>query len=124
MSTGSGDRVVTADDLDGLFSALADPTRRAVMLRVADGGPVSASELARHLPVTRQAIARHLELLRSAGLVASERYGRETRFALTPARLDDLAAWTADVGARWDSRLDLLRALAEGDPGGSGPGRQ
>jgi len=104
---------VTGDDLDTLFAALADPTRRAVMLRVADGGPVSASELARHLPVTRQAIARHLERLRSAGLVTAERHGRETRFALTPERLDDLTAWTAELGARWDGRLERLRALAE-----------
>lgn len=101
------------DELDDLFTALADPTRRAVMLRVADGGPVSASELARHLPVTRQAIARHLDRLRAAGLVTAERHGRETRFALTPERLGELTAWTDEVGARWEGRLDRLRTLAE-----------
>jgi DNA-binding transcriptional ArsR family regulator len=99
--------------VDDLFAALADPTRRTVMMRVADAGPVSASELARHLPVSRQAIARHLDLLRDAGLVTASRSGRETQFAFTPDRLDDLTAWTAEIGRRWENRLASLRALAE-----------
>jgi len=100
-------------DVDDLFAALSDPTRRTVMMRVADAGPVSASELARHLPVSRQAIARHLDLLRDAGLVTAARSGRETRFAFTPDRLDDLTAWATEIGRRWENRLAALRALAE-----------
>jgi DNA-binding transcriptional ArsR family regulator len=101
-------------DLDTLFAALADPTRRTVMNRVAGAGPLTASELARHLPVSRQAIARHLAVLREAGLVDSRRVGRETRFTLTPAPLGDLAAWAEDVGQHWDARLARLGHLVTG----------
>ena len=67
-----------------MFEALADPTRRAVLRDVAERGPVTATELAADLPVTRQAIAKHLAVLREAGLVDPERAGRETRFSATP----------------------------------------
>ena len=67
-------------DPGAVFGALADDTRRTVFVRVAASGQATASELARDLPVTRQAVAKHLSLLASAGLVESERVGRETRF--------------------------------------------
>ena len=94
---------------DAVFSALADPTRRAILRAVAEDGPVTATVLARRLPVTRQAVAKHLGLLRAAGLVATERSGREARFTAVAAPLDDLAAWAAAAGRRWDDRLARLR---------------
>jgi len=109
---------VGADRLESLFTALADPTRRVVMGRVAGEGPVTASELARHMPVSRQAIARHLTVLRDAGLVDSARIGRETRFTLTPEPLDELAAWAVRVGRQWDARLQALSELAALSPDG------
>jgi DNA-binding transcriptional ArsR family regulator len=95
-----------------IFGALADDTRRAVFVRVAAGGQATASELARELPVSRQAVAKHLSLLASAGLVESERVGRETRFHARGEPLHDAIDWMARVGARWDERLALLAALA------------
>jgi DNA-binding transcriptional ArsR family regulator len=92
-----------------VFTALADPTRRAILRAVAEDGPVTATALAGRLPVTRQAVAKHLGLLREAGLVAPERAGRETRFTAVGAPLDDLATWAADAGRRWDDRLARLR---------------
>src|SRR5205814_8220615 len=62
-----------------VFEALADPTRREVVRRLAQGGPATATELAGDLPVTRQAVAKHLATLAEAGLVTSDRQGRETR---------------------------------------------
>jgi DNA-binding transcriptional ArsR family regulator len=94
---------------DAVFVALADPTRRAILRAVADGGPVTATALAGDLPVSRQAVAKHLGLLRRAGLVAAEREGRETRFTVVAAPLDGLAVWAAAAGRRWDDRLARLR---------------
>jgi DNA-binding transcriptional ArsR family regulator len=99
---------------DALFAALADPTRRRVLRAVADRGPVTATALADGLPVTRQAVAKHLGLLAEAGLVAAERAGRETRFTARTEPLDDLAAWAAATGRRWDDRLARLARLVPG----------
>ncbi|HKE76909.1 MAG TPA: metalloregulator ArsR/SmtB family transcription factor [Acidimicrobiales bacterium] len=98
-----------SDPPDAVFAALADPTRRRVLRAVAERGPVTATALAGALPVTRQAVAKHLGLLREAGLVAAERAGRETRFTARTGPLDDLAAWAAAAGRRWDDRLVRLR---------------
>jgi DNA-binding transcriptional ArsR family regulator len=59
--------------------------------------------------MTRQAVAKHLAALDHAGLVASERRGRETHYRLTPAPLTEAASWMASVGAQWDDRLQALR---------------
>ena len=99
-------------DPGAIFGALADDTRRTVFVRVASSGQATASELARDLPVTRQAIAKHLSLLAAAGLVESERVGRETRFHACGEPLREAIDWMATVGARWDERLALLAALA------------
>jgi DNA-binding transcriptional ArsR family regulator len=96
-------------ELGAVFAALADPTRRAVVQSLAGGTTVTASALARELPITRQAIAKHLTALDHAGLVACERRGRETHYRLTPEPLTEAAGWMAAVGAQWDDRLAALR---------------
>jgi len=95
---------------DAVFAALADGTRRAILQAVSERGPLTATALATELPVTRQAVAKHLALLREAGLVVSDRAGRETRFVADPEPLRDLAAWAAATGRRWDDRLEKLRS--------------
>lgn len=92
-----------------VFESLADPTRRTVLRAVAEEGPLTATELAARLPVTRQAVAKHLEVLRAAGLVTSAREGRDVRFSFDARPLDDAVAWITAVGARWDRRLAALR---------------
>jgi DNA-binding transcriptional ArsR family regulator len=96
---------VTSSDL--VFAALADPTRRAVIGRLAQE-PLSASALAGELPVSRQAVAKHLAALDRAGLVRSHREGREQLYRFEPAPLGDAMAWMASVGANWDGRLARL----------------
>ena len=76
---------------------------------LATRGSATQTELAVELPVTRQAVAKHLASLRAAGLVRSTRRGREHRYELDPAPLGDAAGWIAQVGGRWDERLELLR---------------
>ena len=99
---------MTADAVGATFAALADPTRRHVIDMLADRDAVTASDLARDLPITRQAVAKHLATLADAGLVTSQRAGRETRYRLTPAPLSDAREWIDNVGAEWDARLSRL----------------
>ncbi len=101
-----------ADRAGAVFEALSDPTRRTVMRSVAEDGPVTATQLAARLPVTRQAVAKHLDALAAAGLVMSHRAGREMRYELTPEPLSDAMAWMAEVGGAWDRRLDRLALRA------------
>jgi len=100
----SGERRV-----DEVFSALSDPTRRAVIRSLSEEGPSTVSELAARLPVTRQAVTKHLGALEEASLVASNARGRGARFRLTPRPMTDAMRWMADVGGEWDERLEALR---------------
>jgi DNA-binding transcriptional ArsR family regulator len=84
-------------ELDSLFGALADSNRRQVIGYLSVQGTATATELTGELPMTRQAVAKHLATLADAGLIESERRGRETRYRLTEA------------GEEWDERLDGLR---------------
>jgi len=97
--------------VDAVFAALADPTRREVIGRLAQE-PLSASGLAGELPISRQAIAKHLAALDRAGLVEARRVGRETRYALHPEPMGEAMAWMASVGAQWDDRLGRLARRA------------
>jgi len=92
-----------------VFAALADPTRREVFTLVAHGRARTATELAAELPVTRQAVAKQLSALADAGLLRATRAGRETRYEVTPAPLEDAVEWMVSVGAAWDERLAALR---------------
>lgn len=104
-----------SDDAAGsVFSALADPTRREIATLLAEHGPLTQTELAATLPVSRQAVAKHLVALAGAGLVESSQAGRETHFRLTPEPFEAAALWMAARGARWDRRLEALRRLVEG----------
>jgi DNA-binding transcriptional ArsR family regulator len=107
---------MTADAVGATFAALADPTRRHVIDMLADREAVTASELARDLPITRQAVSKHLATLADAGLVTSQRAGRETRYRLTPAPLSHAREWIDNVGAEWDARLSRLERHAKRVP--------
>ncbi len=104
---------MTAASVDAVFAALADPTRRRVIERLAAGSTATATALAAELPVSRQAVAKHLASLRDAELVRSDRVGRETRYTLDARGLEDAARWIARVGAEWDGRLGELRRVLE-----------
>jgi DNA-binding transcriptional ArsR family regulator len=99
--------------VDLVFSALSDPTRRAVIRCLSDGGPRSLARLAEELPVSRQAVAKHLAQLEEAGLVSVETTGRRRTYELTPAPLAEAMGWMVDVGADWDERLASLKRHVE-----------
>jgi DNA-binding transcriptional ArsR family regulator len=102
------------EHLDGVFGALADPTRRHLLERLLSGGPDTATHLVEGMPVTRQAVVKHLQVLADAGLVTPHRHGREVRYAATPGSLTSAIGWMVDTGARWDRRLDRLRTRFAG----------
>ena len=85
------------------------------MLGLLGRGGATATELARELPITRQAVAKHLAQLAGAGLVAGRREGRETRYTVTPAPLEDAVAWIVQAGAEWDERLARLGSYVVAD---------
>ena len=95
---------------DRVFAALADGNRRFLLETLAARESATATELAAQLPVTRQAVSKHLAALAHAGLVQPSRAGRETRYRLTPAPLEDASAWIDRVGTAWDERLAALAA--------------
>jgi DNA-binding transcriptional ArsR family regulator len=101
--------------LDRLFGVLADPTRRALLQELVREGPDTATRLAVDRPLTRQAVVKHLQALEDAGLVARDRHGREVRYRATPEQLTDAVTWLVDTSAKWDRRLDRLRARAQND---------
>ncbi len=99
--------------VERVLAALADPTRRQVLEALAAYPAVSASALARELPVSRQMVLKHLAVLQDSGLVRSTRSGREVLFQVQSAPLAETADWLTSVAAQWDSRLAQLKARAE-----------
>jgi ArsR family transcriptional regulator, cadmium/lead-responsive transcriptional repressor len=101
------------DEVDEVWAAVADPTRRRLLDVLLAHGEATATTLAGELPVTRQAVAKHLAVLDRAGLVEGRRQGREVRFAVRPERLDAATRSMAQVAAEWDDRLATIKRLAE-----------
>jgi DNA-binding transcriptional ArsR family regulator len=96
--------------LDLMFSALADPTRRAILARLARGF-ATVSELAKPLKMSLPAIAPHLRLLEASGFVVSRKAGRVRTCRIEPQRLDAAAAWIAARRAEWEARFDRMDAF-------------
>ena len=96
-----------------LFAALGDETRLAVLSRLATGQAQSISRLTEGSRLTRQAVTKHLRVLEEAGLLRRVKAGRESRFALDPAPLEDLRAYLDLVSRQWDDALARLKAFVE-----------
>lgn len=98
-----------SEALDLMYSALADPSRRAIIARLAKG-PASVSELAKPLRMSLPAISPHLKLLEESGFVASRKEGRVRICRIEPKRLDAAQAWLAKQRDTWEARLDRMDA--------------
>ncbi|MFE6481428.1 ArsR/SmtB family transcription factor [Streptomyces sp. NPDC057757] len=107
------ERPGTAEAVDSVLGALADPTRRRLLDLLAARGEATATTLAEQLPVSRQAVVKHLAVLDTAGLVTGGRVGREVRYAVRPAALNATARWMAGLAADWDRRLANIKDVAE-----------
>ena len=93
----------TADPLSITFAALADPTRRAIIRRLAEGGEATVSELAEPFPVSVQAISKHLRVLERAGLIARGREAQWRPCRLEAAPLKEVAEWADTYRRFWDA---------------------
>jgi DNA-binding transcriptional ArsR family regulator len=103
------------NQLDSVFQALADPTRRRIVERLSRG-PASVSELAKPLDMTLSAVVQHLAVLEQSGLVQSEKVGRVRTCRLEPAALRPVEQWVGARRSTWERRLDRLGDyLAETD---------
>jgi DNA-binding transcriptional ArsR family regulator len=104
---------VAADELSGVFAALADPTRRAILARLAEG-ETTVNELAAPFPMSLQAISKHLKVLERAGLIARGRDAQWRPCRLEPAPLREIAEWTEQYRRFWDERYKLLDGYLRG----------
>ena len=96
--------------LDHTLVALADPTRRAILARLAQG-EARVTELADPFAMSLNGVSKHIRVLERAQLVQRRRVGREHFLSLNPQPLDALATWIAEQRALWNARLDVLDAL-------------
>jgi DNA-binding transcriptional ArsR family regulator len=97
------------DPLNLTFAALADPTRRSILTRLAEG-EATVSELAEPFPITLPAISRHLKVLERAGLIARDREAQWRRSRMQAEPLDEAMEWLQSRKRTWESRMDRLEA--------------
>lgn len=91
-----------------VFFALADPQRQEILLRLVRGGPQTTLTLLEGIGTTRQGATRHLTILENAGLVKSEKRGREIIREFNPVALSPAQEWFAALESAWDARLGRL----------------
>lgn len=96
-----------------VFAALGDETRLALVSTLSGGEPRSITQLTGGARITRQAITKHLRVLESAGIVQHARAGRESRFQLDPAPLNELRDYLERVSEQWDQVLSRLKTFVE-----------
>jgi DNA-binding transcriptional ArsR family regulator len=112
---------MAVDQLSSTFAALADPTRRAILSRLAEGD-ATVSELAEPFPITVQAVSKHLKVLERAGLITRGRTAQLRPSRLQGAPLGDAAAWLEEYRRFWEGGFDRLvqrlRATEKGSDNG------
>jgi DNA-binding transcriptional ArsR family regulator len=111
------------DALSRTFAALADPTRRAILTRLADGD-ATVGELAQPFALTQQAVSKHIKVLERAGLVSRSRLAQARPCRIEPERFDEAAEWITRHRQMWADRYDRLdehlAALAARQPRAEG----
>jgi DNA-binding transcriptional ArsR family regulator len=107
--------MATPTDLDQTLTALADPTRRAILRRLSQG-EARVTEVAQPFAMSLNSVSKHIRMLERARLVRRRRIGREHLLSFDPAPLDEAAAWIEAQRAFWSTRLDALeRELSKPD---------
>lgn len=95
------------EQLNGIFQALADPTRRAVLGRLG-GGPASISDLARPFDMALPSFMKHIHILEGSGLIQTRKQGRVRTCAIEKKRFAMVEAWLSTQRALWEGRTDRL----------------
>ena len=109
--------------LDPVFQALADPTRRGMIARLAQG-PASVSELAEPFDMSLPAVVQHLQVLETSGLVASEKVGRVRTCRIEPQALLSARDWLESQRASWEARFERLDSYLKELQAGQSPSRK
>jgi DNA-binding transcriptional ArsR family regulator len=104
-----GSVTCTAD----VYFAIADPTRRALLTRLANEGEKNVSELIEPLSISQPAVSKHLRILREARLVRSRKQGRVRIYAIEAGKLREVYDWVSHFEKFWDEKLDSLGAYLE-----------
>ena len=108
---------MAVEQLSTTFAALADPTRRAILGRLAEG-EATVTELAEPFPITVQAVSKHLQVLERAGLITRRRSAQLRPSRLEPARLKEAVDWLERYRRLWEGSFDRLEArLQESEKG-------
>jgi len=111
-----------ADPLDATFAALADPTRRAILARLASGA-ATVNELAEPFAMTQPAISKHLKVLERAGLISMDREAQRRPRRIEPRRLAEASAWLQQYRRFWEASFVRLEAVLEELQSGKKPKR-
>jgi DNA-binding transcriptional ArsR family regulator len=98
-----------------LFAALGEETRLGIVARLCSEGPLSITALTAGTQVTRQAVTKHLLALEGAGLVHSDRSGRQRIWEVRAERIGEARRYLEAISAQWDAAIDRLRTLVEDD---------
>ncbi len=96
-----------------LLAALGDESRLQIVKRLCECGPLSIAKLTQGSNISRQGVTKHLNALHKAGLVRSERHGREHIWKLEPRRIDEVMRYLAQISRQWDDALARLRSTVE-----------
>lgn len=99
--------------LDHVYSALSDPSRRAMLRRLAEAPGLSVSQLAQPLPIGLPTVMKHLDILSRAGLIERRKTGRIVTVTLRTESMTEAMEWLKRTETFWSSRLDRLAKLAE-----------
>jgi DNA-binding transcriptional ArsR family regulator len=103
---------MTESELDRAFGALSDPTRRAILARLADGD-AAVLDVAAPFPMSQPAITKHLNVLEEAGLISRHRRARQRLCHLEPVRLKQLSDWVGSYREFWEESFERLDELLE-----------
>jgi DNA-binding transcriptional ArsR family regulator len=114
---------MTPDDLNNAFAALADPTRRAIVARLASG-EATVKELAEPFDMTQPSISKHLKVLERAGLISRGRAAQTRPCRLEPAPLQHIALWVGLYRNLWEESFDRLDAMLKTTPSTAPKGKR
>jgi DNA-binding transcriptional ArsR family regulator len=104
--------MVQSQVLDRTFSALSDPTRRAILEHLS-AGPASISQLAEPIGISLPGVMKHIHILEEAKLVTTEKHGRTRECRVAPGDMDEVTDWIEHYRDMWERRLDRLEAYLE-----------
>ena len=115
LNTSPYSEVMQSDRLDATYRALGDPSRRAMLRRLARTPSLTVSELAAPLPLALPTVLKHLDVLERARLVTRKKIGRTVTVTLAPAAMAEAMAWLQRTESFWTSRLDRLAEVLSSD---------